>query len=264
MNKFSNKMGNLDVRVVLISALKRPGIIWICGVCVDAPLGSGACPANESNPPKYKHIVQQVDSNNALEKIVGTYPQWKDMLREDALLHFMVVSDDNSSPMTAPQFINQMAARNPSITDFFFHGITATKGCAAERGVVYETLVQQTGGIWGELCDQNFDPVFDAIIEAMISSSMSCEWEIPEPPEGEEFDKEMVNLEFKDNDSKMHRIGHVVSKDDCDKVENGWYYDSEDDPTKIFVCSQTCDWIKEHKDGEISIQFGCETEVIVM
>ncbi len=274
MNAFSEKMGDLDVHIVLISAIKAfafqaaHGPVY--GVCVDPPLGNGSCPADESNPPKYLHIIQTVDSHNALDKITGTHALWKDMRRQGAPIHFMVVSDDNSSPTTAAQFTNRLAGNlDPSIEEFTFHAITAAQGpntlgpckdLAAARGTVYEKLVSQTGGVHGDLCQQDFDPVFDAIADAMLGSSISCEWVIPEPPEGETFDAEKVNLVFEDDDDNEDDIGYVIDQSQCDDVEHGWYYDDNNDPSSIHVCPQTCDWIKGQTEGKISIQFGCETQ----
>ena len=51
------------------------------------------------------------------------------------------------------------------------------------EGVPYRELVQQTGGEMGDLCLQDFDPVFDVLAGAVVeSATLSCEWAIPEPP----------------------------------------------------------------------------------
>ncbi len=36
---------------------------------------------------------------------------------------------------------------------------------------------------------------------------------------------------------------------DCSTVAQGWYYDDNMDPTQLFVCQQTCDWIQDRAAG---------------
>jgi hypothetical protein len=138
---------------------------------------------------------------------------------------------------------------------------------AAARGKVYEELINQTGGVWGNLCDQGtdgFKPVFDTLATQVTNVGISCEWLIPDPPAGEEFDPDMVNVEYNDGSGVTQTIGHVHSPSDCPSVSHGWYYDDPTDPTRILVCPQTCDMIQLKEDGTIVIILGCETEDAVV
>ena len=290
LNRLLERVGDLDVHIVLISARNgdavphnldqlgdRIGDIITSltpGICVDPPLGKeGACPDNdESNPPKFKHIDHIVGSgsNDGLRAILQTYSQWKNSLREGAPLHIVLVSDDNAFLMTADGFTDSLSDLSTPAEDFTFHAIVATSNpgnggpcnkLAAARGTVYEELVQKTKGVLGNLCEQKFTPVFDAISDSMISSTLSCEWKIPEPPKGETFDTNEVNVQFTSSKGKVHNIGWVPGSDECSKVEHGWYYNKEKNPTKVIVCGQTCEWIQRKDKGNISITFGCETIV---
>ncbi len=268
MNRFSELIINsgIDAQIVLLSC-PSPG----CGVgiCVDTPLGSGNCP-NDTKLPKYKHVPQEVTSSNALVLVHSSYNRWKDMLRPNGQLHFVVVTDDDSREMTAVRFKNVMANVNPPQTDFIFHGITSSRtgmvgGCDfAIRGRVYEKLITETGGVISDLCKQDFDPVFDELANSVVQSSLSCEWKIPPPPEDESLDPEKVNVNFEDNDGKTHTIGHVDSKSDCENAEQAWYYDNNDTPKNILMCPQTCDWIRSELKSKVTITFGCETVDIVV
>ncbi len=273
MNNFSSQIvaAGVDARVVLISAPlleENPN-----GICIDAPLGSGQCP-NDSNLPEYRHVPETIESTDALLQTTLTYPKWKASLRPNSVRHFVVVSDDNSFLMNAAAFTNAMAAVNPPVDEFTFHAIVTPAGMldscvppdlhccglAANRGTVYEKLVQQTGGILGDLCKQEFKPIFDEVAQEIGKVAIACEWDIPAPPAGEELDPQKVNVDFIDSQDQTHQIGYVDSEDMCDSVEHAWYYDDPDDPTKIYVCSQTCDWIHDQMKAEIIIKFGCETQ----
>jgi hypothetical protein len=93
---------------------------------------------------------------------------------------------------------------------------------------------------------------------------LECEWKIPDPPEGEEFDRDMVNVVFYEPGEDDLVIGRVSSKNKCAKVDHGWYYDDPDKPKKILVCPKTCDMITSAEKGRVEIQFGCETQPAVV
>jgi hypothetical protein len=273
LNDFSWQISSsgVDHHIVLISDVS-PGDE--AGICVAPPLGAGSCP-DDSNPPLYKHVPVSIGSNDALEKIAQSYDQWSDMLRPGSFRHVVVISDDDSD-WGAWEFINSMASYPNPIGDFTFHAICSSLGwedltcifqplspcCvifAPARGQVYEDLVGITGGVLGDLCLQDFQPVFDEMAVVMSDSTLTCEWEIPDPPEGEVFDPAMVNMDFVDEDAVTHAIGHVETVADCDLVEHGWYYDDNDTPSMVHVCPQTCEWIQGQENAEIVIKFGCDT-----
>lgn len=277
--RFSDKFGSnqdLDVHIVLIS---RPlSSVSGDGMCVSEPLGSGSCP-DDTNPAKlFWHIPEVVASHNSLDKIMECYDEntcnderWQDYTSPGGFVHFVVVSDDDSST-TADEF--ETWAKGLFGDNYMVHGIVAktddngvgaTPECdkyAADEGAVYKELINRTGGVFGDLCLQEnneFDAVFDNIIsKVMTHVTMPCEWTIPTPPQNDTLDPSKVNVVF-DDGTKNVVIGKVASEAECQNVENGWYYDDAAKPTKIFVCPQTCEWIQGRPDAEMVIKFGCET-----
>lgn len=272
LNMFSSQifLANIDAHVVLISSYPDVGH----GICLDPPLGSGGCPADDNNPPGYTHVAQEVDSNNALQILLSTQPMWAGAMRATASKHIIVVTDDESD-LDAASFTGMWAALDPTYSPFFFHAIAAQQDpvtscidgnashcCAisAAAGFVYHMLVDQTGGVWGNLCDQEFQPIFDAVAEQVVQgSALACEYAIPDPPEGEDFDPMQVNVEFEDDVGGVLQIGYVESAADCAGVTDGWYYDDPAMPTQIILCSQTCDKIQGFTMASVSIGFGCAT-----
>ncbi len=276
LNEFSAQIAGAgaDAHIVLITSQSTAEN----GICVDPPLGSGSCP-NDSNSPVYLHVGEKVNSHDPLKKIYDTYDQWKDLLRPVSKRHFIVISDDNSD-YSADTFVDWMASVQPPIDEFTFHAITASNGWETNsvgmaiaclnnhpccllgygKGFVYEELVEQTDGIWGDLCTQDFDPIFDAFAEAVGNTALACEWKLPEPPPGEQINPEEVNVDFIDEEDKTHHIGYVESQADCENVEHGWYYDQPSNPSKVYVCEQTCDWIQNQKSAKMNIILGCQTK----
>lgn len=270
MNSFSIQIeaANVDARIVLLA--EYPFLIGP-GVCIDPPLGSGGCPNQDSNPPKFLHVPDSdIASSNALSRLVELYPGYGPLLRPDSLTHVVVVSDDNSA-LPAADFTSQFSGLAEQLDNFVFHAIVSTLDpdgpacgscCAlgASQGTVYQELVAQTGGVEGNLCDQEFQPVFAAVAQQVIGgAALACSYTIPEPSEGQVFDRDAVNVEFEDSSGSPFPVGRVDSEAECAGVSHGWYYDNPDDPNRIIVCPQTCDTIRDFKEGKVAIKFGCET-----
>ena len=269
MNAFSSQifLANIDARVILISRDNTSDT----GICVAQPLGSGACPLDD-NPPGYVHIADSVGSNDALDKILQHYDTYSQYLRPTAAKHILVVSDDNAS-MESTTFDQMFKALDPSLADYTFHAIASpenevlacvqmTSCCllAAALSQEYIELVNLTGGVFGNLCEQDFQPVFTELSQAVISgATLACEYDIPPPPEGEEFDPDKVNVNFDDGQGGTLEIGRVDSPADCPMVVDGRYYDDPANPTSIIVCPQTCDTIQGFAMAAVEIQFGCAT-----
>lgn len=273
MNAFSSQifLANIDARVVLLSSYPGMGN----GMCIDQPLGAGGCPAVDNNPPGFTHVDQQVDSNNALQLLISTNPMWADAMRAAASKHVVVVTDDNSD-LSAADFTAMWTGLDPTYVPFKVHAIAAPQdpvtscldgnasGCcaiSAATGLVYQQLTNQTMGIFGNLCGQEFQPIFDAVAEQVIQgSALACEFAIPPPPDGEDFDPMQVNVEFEDDAGATLEIGYVESMAECANVTNGWYYDDAAAPTSIILCPQTCETIQGFTMAQISILFGCATK----
>jgi hypothetical protein len=291
MNDFASilNQSGIDYHVVLISAGK-PGSSQ--GVCVPVPLGSGQCP-NDEKLPAFRHIMQSVGSTNGLSMILSTYPQWKAALRPNAGRTLAIITDDDSS-LSAQDFTNQLVALDPSFQGFKFHGIIApvnpdffkctfcappncsqcdkccgSQGFActplpAKEGKVYKQLIAQTGGKQGDLCIQEFKPVFKEMATAVaMSAKVPCSYAIPTPPGNQTIDFNKVNVDYKsDPNAKPKEILFVANGPAGCGANGGWYYDDPMKPTKILLCDATCKEVQSTKTGKVSVKFGCATKAI--
>lgn len=268
MNTFSSKIvaSGIDVHVVLISSASNQ----TNGVCIPTPLGSGTCPA-DTKLPTFLHDVKTVASTNALSLLVSEYPNYKSALRAGAARNFVVVTDDDSA-MTAADFKTKITALDPAgMAGFKLHGIFSydapsvagpCQNVAAKEGKVYKTLVKDTGGVSGNLCAQDFAPVFDQLATAVISGAkLACEWAIPAPPSGETLDPAKVNVRFTASSGAVSEYGKVANAAACTGVKNGWYYDNDAKPTKVIACPQTCTELQKDPKGKIEVLFGCTSKL---
>jgi hypothetical protein len=280
MNNFAQTIvgSGVDAHVVLIAS---------DDICIPAPLGSGQCPADDKLP-EYRHVHVGVGSHNAFQKILDTYTMWKDSLRPGATRTIAVVTDDDSD-MSATEFTQKLLALDPSFMGFKFDAIYSyedpaaceaacfpklCQGCgkccpsckplSAAKGGVYEQLVSQTMGVKGDLCDQQFDPVFKDMANAVVSGAkLPCVYDIPPAPDGMPYAFDQVNVDYKPTpNDKPQPIYHVPGGEaDCG-AQGGWYYDNALMPTKILLCPETCKLVQGSDTGEITVKFGCDTLVV--
>jgi hypothetical protein len=286
LNAFSQTIAarGLSARVVMVSC--SPGncdMAQFWGICIDPPLGKiGGCPdggpADDTNLPGYLHVDERMPSHKKLQWAINTYPSWRDSIRPIAQTHFVVISDDTDE-QTPEWFTQQLAAQQPPIADFVFHGIfsflSKEAACAISsgepcctfaaptgEGVPYRQLVAQTGGIAGDLCAQDFTPIFAQFATAVIrSAKLSCSWAIPAPPPGQILDPRLINVEFTDASGQKLLLGYSPDAATCARTQSAWYYDNPAAPSRVIACPDTCSAIRAETGAQMYISFGCKTVV---
>ena len=258
MNAFSQQIiaSGVDVRVILIG---DPSAI-----CIGAPLGSGTCP-NDTKMPNYIHIPTEVGSTNALNLFISTYPQWRQYLRPDATKSLVVVTDDDATSRpnnSAATFRTNFTALDPvMLAKWTMNGVYCFTECpeAANIGQVYIDLVASTMGVGGDLCLQNFKPVFDALATKIITTSgtkITCDWALPPPPAGKTFAADLVEVR-RSSDAGVNVINKVDGAANC--TQGGWHFDNNFNPTRILACPSTCMQLQNQMGGQIDVTYGCES-----
>ncbi len=254
LNAFSSHiaLAGIDHHVILIG---DPGYI-----VVPPPLGT--------DPARFLHIEDSVDSNAGLQKIVEHYPDFKGFLRPGAVTHFVAVTDDNSD-MSDTEFIAAVASwDDPPVAGWTFHSVCAygtvpILGCwtGAAIGREYMDLVALTGGVLQSVCQTDWSPIFTALETAIaVVTVLPCVYDIPDPPAGETLDPARVNVVFTPSVGLPATIPAVPSAAACGAT--GWYYDDPVTPTTIYLCPATCTMVQADTHGAINIAFGCDTIMI--
>jgi hypothetical protein len=263
LNAFSSHIfssGVEDYHVILIGDAGE--------MSVPPPLGGG---------PNFMHIDDSVGSDEALEKLLFHYPTYKDFLRPGAVRHFVAVTDDESD-LDWDDFVSALG----DLTDpgfppydwsaseygFQFHSICAFGtipiiGCVTGAGIghQYIRLSDETGGVKMQVCLTDWSPIFSALESAIgVVTVLPCAYDIPDPPEGETFNKDKVNVNYYPSGGGEVVIPRVTDPTAC--VEYGWFYDDYDDPATIHLCPDTCTIVQADTSGRVSIAFGCDTLLI--
>jgi len=301
MNAFSQQIidANIDVRVIVLSGFEVPEpaegtppmLAEVDGPCIAPPLGSGSCP-EDSNPPTYVHIEAPVGSWNVLDVYIDQYPQYKQYLRENSLKTFVTISDDNANPETNPAsamvgfmdptqipvhitadlFIDAVAQLEPADSamwsNWHYSSIYCFTKCEPYAdlgaiGAVHQELVDRTQGVAGDLCLQDFQPVFDQLaVELVSGSNLACDWPIPAPPEDEVMEIEKTSVQFTLDGVQEDPLPRILDGTQCGE-HDAWYYDNPTEPTRIFACPVTCERVQAADLAEVGILFGCKPPIVL-
>ncbi len=260
INTFSSSIAasGIDYHVIMITDPTH--------INVPAPLGGS---------PRFKSVNQYIDSHDAFQQVIATYPQWQSFLRPAAVKHFVFVTDDESN-MNAATFKTQlMALTNPGFPNgFTLHAIVAesqgftiaippvTDHCfmkAAAVGKQYIDLQKSTMGVFASLCDTNWAPVFTALAMAVKKNlQLPCIFDIPPPPMGQMLDLTAVNLLYTPSGGTGSYVPNVPNLAGC-PPGGGWYYDDPNNPMRLIACPSTCATLTADTTGTVSVAFGCKT-----
>ncbi|MCH9681648.1 MAG: hypothetical protein K0V04_09460 [Deltaproteobacteria bacterium] len=257
MNDFSGQIADsgIDARVVLVSSYPDDGN----GICIDPPLGGGGCPAVDNDRPVFTHIDERVGSHDAWDRLLHTHEQWSDVIRPGSAKHIVVVTDDTSN-IEWMEFEAQFLALDPTYSGTTHHSVVCHSDCDSAVGIGdnYIALSNEAGGVAADLCEQDFQAVFDSLSDEVIAGSqLACAFEVPPSPQGVEFDPYDVDIEFDDGQGTRLPVGRVDSVTACAEDSHGWYYDDPVTTTWITLCPQTCNSLQGFADGSVRIDFGC-------
>lgn len=253
---------DIDVRVVMIT---QGGF-----VVVPAPLGT--------DPARFQFVDRGVGSQDGLQVLLDTFPQYQSFLRVDAPTHFVAVTDDESA-LPAAWFTDQMKALLGH--DFTFHAIASEdtsnpsacnnlwgSACpgAANPSCQYVDLAKQTSGVFVSICTPagQWPDIFQNLGQAVKESvpvPLPCDYVIPAPSGGEALDPDQVNVQYTATGGVPEYFGRVDAAAGC-ADNRGWYYDDPGAPTRVSLCPASCEAVTQ--GGAISIVFGCETIVLVV
>jgi len=156
---------------------------------------------------------------------------------EDENIRTFVVGSPGSEDALEP--LSQMAS----------NGGTARDGCS-DTGPVYCHFDMTES--------ENFQEDLREALVAIVGQALSCEYEVPDPPNGQQVDPDLVNVLFTDGNGDRHELGKNGDGEGCSE---GWYY--SDDGRQVVLCDDTCDLVRSDVGARLDVVFGCETVTVV-
>jgi hypothetical protein len=147
----------------------------------------------------------------------------------------------------------------------FVIGVFSPSDAGAQQNL---DTIAQAGGTESAFfitVDQDVAQAFLGALKAIQNKSLDCEYQVPNPPAGEDLAYDEVNVEHTpENQSEAHTIPYVAAESACDGADGGWYYDKDpakgQAPAKIVMCPATCSTL-QGAGGKLSIRLGCKTVV---
>ena len=91
------------------------------------------------------------------------------------------------------------------------------------------------------------------------SKAATCEYVIPEPPPGQVLDPGQVNVAYLPGGaSESILLPNVIVASQCGNTA-AWYYDDNENPTKIILCPAACETVQSDPLVSVEVLFGCLT-----
>jgi hypothetical protein len=124
-------------------------------------------------------------------------------------------------------------------------------------------VIAEAGGTERAFIVQTGDPLqtqadFKAVIDTIRGVSVSCNIEIPLPPEGANFIPEQVNVNVGSTGGESTRLSYAPS---CERAD-GWRYDDPAAPASIVLCNDVCTNVQRDATATLNVEFGCERRTI--
>jgi len=291
LTEFSTRMvaAGIDARIVLLAGAEA-GFGGGAGLCVPGPLGSGQCgttgadlPAADSLDPAFLHLDTPFGANQGMGVILDKHPLYEHMLRPGAWTQ-IVLTEDGIPPVAAGAVVDHLEGRasatatapwSPPLAPatWQFNGIVCKDGpgvgtCTFLAAVPTTTLelITATGGLLSNLDDAGvmgaadpFSDLLDRLAEAVIvGARVGCEYDIPQPPDGEALDPNLVNVIHAGSAGTLlyPRIADGAACDD----QLGWDYDDPAAPTQVVLCPAACQAVQTDPQSQVDVRFGCATQ----
>jgi len=126
---------------------------------------------------------------------------------------------------------------------------------AEHPGTGYQALSKLTGGLRFPTCGLDYTPIFQEIAEGVIEGAqVGCEFELPEPPDGEELDPDTATVIYTPGGGgSVVVLEQAASAGDCGSDK--FYIEGD----KVFLCPDSCALVQGDPDAEISLKFDCKS-----
>ena len=104
----------------------------------------------------------------------------------------------------------------------------------------------------------NFAQQLNQALDAISSSTVSCEIDIPPPPDGGKLDLSKVNVTLLPGGTSPPQ---PLAQDKTRKCSAGSDWEFNADQTKIVLCPNTCSTYKSNRNASVKIELGCEPRI---
>jgi hypothetical protein len=195
-------------------------------------------------------IFDQIDNEQsahpgryAVVLVTDGYPQDCDDDSIDAVAALV-----KSRAADIPTYV--IGVENPPVDDA--PDVTSNLTVVAEAGATGQAYLIDTGD------PTKTTSAFKGTIDAIRSAAVSCRLAIPEPPQGQSFDKQKVSVRY------LSGSNETALRYDADcKAGDRWHYDDPEEPQELELCPDTCKVLQADELAELVVDFECEPVILL-
>ena len=125
----------------------------------------------------------------------------------------------------------------------------------AEASDVMKQIAEQ-GGTTAPYDATSGQQAFIDALNKIRGSALGCEYKVPEAEAGK-VEPELVQVTYTPGGGTAQELKRIKKDGGTCGPEGGWYYDNDEEPTKITLCDATCNTVRADQSGEINILLGC-------
>ena len=196
----------------------------------------------------------------ALQGAVDHATAWATAHAGETVVVVFATDGDPTECDTTLSDINAIAAAGkagtPKILTFVIgvgSSLSALNGIAAAGGTMQAFLVDTRG---------NVNAQFLAARNAVQHTALGCTYSIPVPSMGSP-DYGAVNVNYPPGSGGgVETIPNVANSGACPASGDAWYYNNNNAPTQILLCSSTCSKVSADTSGEVDVALGCQTVIL--
>jgi hypothetical protein len=104
--------------------------------------------------------------------------------------------------------------------------------------------------------ESDFSAALNAALARILGQIVSCSFELPSPPSGQELNLSQINVIYSPGGGAPEEL---VGRDDSSTCSDGWQLDSGN---RVVLCPAMCERVQSNPSGQVELLFGCDTTVI--
>lgn len=189
--------------------------------------------------------------------LYGTY-QWATAHQDDYKEHKVIVVFASDGQPNSCLINNPVDIANLAASAYNYNSLQ-TYVIAIYGANLGSLNLLAAGGGTGQAFDITLNTaLFKQKMEEIRNEAVGCEFILPKPT-NDAFNPTKVNVKYVNNNTSQ-TIPQADNLSDCGGLP-GWYFDSQNNPSKILLCPSTCAIVKQDPEAEILMTFGCPTIV---
>jgi len=253
------------------------GNVCISNVCLCLTAGTDSCTAADyahpdveiaALPAASSALVASINAHAAssgtptsaaLQGAIDHARVWAQAHPADVVVDVLATDGDPAECDTDLTHINAIAAAglngNPKVLTFVIGvgtSLGALNGIAAAGGTNQAFIVDTNGNVGQQFLDA---------LNTIRGSALGCRYSIPVPTTGmPDYDNVSVTY-TPSGGGAVQTIPRVQDQAACPATGAGWYYDDNNNPAQIILCTNTCGTVSADLSGQVDIFTPCEVIV---